>query len=217
MELTNSRTDVSESSYPIATRPRSQPVSQASAITRNAITRNYESRCAMFEAIKALIQNLFETARPRTAAKGHSSWLATAALLTRVATVHDEMSAGRRKKLYALLKAAFQLDDLTVAQLIDQSAEVARNAVDLYRFTRTLGEALDNEGRCQTVRMMWEIVYADGKPNEFEANIIWRAADLLGVSSRQRVALRQLVLADNATLARVSATSGASRSTALSH
>ena len=65
--------------------------------------------------------------------------------------------------------------------------------------------------------MMWEIVYADGKPNEFEANIIWRAADLLGVSSRQRVALRQLVLADNATAARVSATSGASRSEALSY
>jgi uncharacterized tellurite resistance protein B-like protein len=152
----------------------------------------------MFESIKALIPNLFESARPRTAAKGHSSWLATAALLTRVATVHDEMSVGRREKLYALLKAAFQLDDLTVAQLIDQSAEVARNAVDLYRFTRKLREVLDNDGRYQTVRMMWEIVYADGKPNEFEANIIWRAADLLGVSSRQRVALRQLVLADNA-------------------
>jgi len=171
----------------------------------------------MFEAIKALIPNLFEGARPRTAAKGHSSRLATAALLTRVATVHDEMSAGRRKKLCALLKATFQLDDLAVAQLIDQSAEVARNAVDLYRFTRTLGEALDDEGRHQTVRMMWEIVYVGGKPNELEANIIWRAADLLGVSSRQRVALRQLVLADNASVALTSATSGARRSAALSH
>lgn len=213
MELTSSRTDVSESSDPIATGPRSDRVSHASL----ANTYNYESRCAMFEAIKALIPNLFESARPRTAAKGQSSWLATAALLTRVATVHDEMSAGRRKKLYALLKAAFQLDDPTVAQLIDQSAEVARNAIDLYRFTRTLREALDNEGRYQTVRMMWEIGYADGKPNEFEANIIWRAADLLGVSSRQRVALRQLVLADNASVAQVSAASGASRSTTLSH
>jgi uncharacterized tellurite resistance protein B-like protein len=79
------------------------------------------------------------------------------------------------------LKAANQLYDPTVTQLIDQSAEVARNAVDLYRFTRTLREVLDNEGCYQTVRMMWEIVYADGKPNEFETNIIWRAADLLGV------------------------------------
>ena len=80
-----------------------------------------------------------------------------------------------------------------------------RNAIDLYHFTRKHSEVLDDEGRYQTVRMMWEIVYADRKPNEFEANIIWRAADLLGVSSRQRVALRQLVLADNAALARVGA------------
>ena len=140
MKLTNSRTDVPESSDPIAAGPRSQKGSQGT--------------------------------RPRTAAKGHGSWLATAALLTRVATVHDEMSAGRRKKLHALLKAAYQLDDLTVTQLTDQSAEVARNAVDLYRFARTLREGLDNDGCSQTVRMMWEIVYADGKPNEFEANII---------------------------------------------
>ena len=212
MKLTNSHTDVPESSDPICCRARAQGGSQASAITYNC-----ESRCAMFEAIKALIPNLLEGTQPRTAAKEHSSWLATAALLTRVATVHDEMSAGRRKKLCALLKAAYQLDDPTVTQLIDQSAEVARNAVDLYRFTRTLREVLDNEGCYQTVRMMWEIVYADGKPNEFEANIIWRAADLLGVSSRQRVALRQLVLADNATAPRVSAISGASRSEALSY
>ena len=39
-----------------------------------------------------------------------------------------------------LLKVASQLDDLTVAQLIEQSAEVARNAVDLYLFTRSLGK-----------------------------------------------------------------------------
>jgi uncharacterized tellurite resistance protein B-like protein len=175
-----------------------------------AIGNNHEGRYAMFESIKALIPDLFESARPRTAAKDHGSWLATAVLLTRVATVHDEMSAGRRERLYTILKSAFQLDDLAAAQLIDQSAEVARNAVDLYRFTRKLREVLDDQGCYETVRMMWEIVYADGTPNEFEANIIWRAADLLGVSSRQRVALRQLVLADKGELGRVSPSSGAS-------
>jgi len=161
-------------------------------------TDNYESRRAMFESIKTFILNLFENARPRTAGQNHNSWLATAALLTRVATVHNEMSEDRRKKLYALLKSAFELDDLTTSQLIEESAAVDRNAIDLYHFTRKLSEILDDEGRYQTVRMMWEIAYADGKPNEFEANIIWRAADLLGVSSRQRVALRQLVLTDKA-------------------
>ena len=28
--------------------------------------------------------------------------------------------------------------------------------------------------------MMWEIVLADGRVNEFEDNLMWRAADLLG-------------------------------------
>ena len=55
--------------------------------------------------------------------------------------------------------------------------------------------------------MMWEVVYADGHANEFDANVIWRAADLLGVSSRQRVELRQRVSADRA----VPAHAGAAR------
>jgi len=37
--------------------------------------------------------------------------------------------------------------------------------------------------------------------NEFEHNIIWRAADLLGVSTRQRVELRQRIAAGRAALA----------------
>jgi uncharacterized tellurite resistance protein B-like protein len=41
--------------------------------------------------------------------------------------------------------------------------------------------------------MMWEIAYADGKVSEFEDNLIWRAADLLGISSRERIELRQRV------------------------
>ena len=36
-------------------------------------------------------------------------------------------------------------------------------------------------------------VIADGHVTEFEDNLMWRAADLLGVSSRDRIALRQRV------------------------
>ena len=38
---------------------------------------------------------------------------------------------------------------------------------------------------------MWELVYADGKVHEFEDNLIWRAAELLGVSSEVRIRLKQ--------------------------
>ena len=45
------------------------------------------------------------------------------------------------------------------------------------------------------IEMMWEVAYSDGRITEFENNLIWRVADLLGVSARERIALRQRVTA----------------------
>jgi len=134
----------------------------------------------MFGSIKTLISNLVENAKPSNSANGYDNWLATAALLTRVATVHNEMSEDRRKKLYTVLRSTFRLDDPTTAQLIEESTAVDREAIDLYHYTRQLNEEFDDEDRRHTVRMMWEVVYADGNANEFEANIIWRAATCWG-------------------------------------
>ena len=41
--------------------------------------------------------------------------------------------------------------------------------------------------------MMWELVYADGRVTEFEENVVWRAADLLAISSRDRIELKHRV------------------------
>jgi uncharacterized tellurite resistance protein B-like protein len=43
------------------------------------------------------------------------------------------------------------------------------------------------------VEMMWELVYADGHVSEFEENVVWRAADLLAISSRDRIELKHRV------------------------
>jgi len=156
----------------------------------------------MFRSVKTLFSYLAGEARPHTQTYDYDRWLVTAALLTCVATVHREMSEVRRKTLRIILRSRFGLDDHAVARVLEEAAAVNRIAIDLYHFTHQLNELLDDESRVQTVRMMWEVVYADGHANEFEANIVWRAADLLGVSSRQRVELRQRVSADHAALTR---------------
>ena len=64
------------------------------------------------------------------------------------------------------------------------------DAVDLYHFTSVIMRQVDDAGRLKIVEMMWEIAYADGEVTEFEDNVVWRAADLLGVSSRDRIELK---------------------------
>ena len=154
----------------------------------------------MFGSLKVLLANVVGDGGREPQANNRDGWLVTAALLTRVATVHNEMSERRREVLDAILRSKFGLDDLMTARLLEEAAAANRAAIDIYQFIRKLNEILDDDGRRQIVRMMWEVVYADGRVNEFETNIIWRAADLLGVTSRQRVELRQRVLASRAGL-----------------
>jgi uncharacterized tellurite resistance protein B-like protein len=154
---------------------------------------------SMFGWLKSFISCLIGDARLQKF-EDTDCRLATAALLIRVATVNSEMSETRRKKLHAILKSCFGLDDLTTVQLIHDAAAADRSAVDLYHFTRQLNDVLDDEGRRRIVKMMWQIIYAHESVNEFESNIIWRTADLLGVPARQRIELRQRVAADKAAL-----------------
>lgn len=121
--------------------------------------------------------------------------LAAAALLIRVSTIDGDMSAVARNRLHGVLKSRFALDDAATAELIDAGITADRNAIDLYHFTSMINRALDEEGRLRMVEMMWEIIYADGRVTEFEENVIWRASDLLGISSRARIEMRQRVAA----------------------
>jgi uncharacterized tellurite resistance protein B-like protein len=121
--------------------------------------------------------------------------VASAALLIHAATVDGNFGDAERVNLRKLVKTRFDLDDDTAEQLIAQAAEAEQEAVDFYRFTSLLMRKLDEEGRLHFVGMMWQMVYADGRVTEFEENLIWRVADLLGISSRQRIALRERVAA----------------------
>jgi uncharacterized tellurite resistance protein B-like protein len=154
----------------------------------------------MFGLLKAFILHLLEGARCQKQLANGDCRLATAALLVRVATVNGEMSQTRRKKLHAVLKSSFGLDYVTTTQLIEGAAAAERSAIDLYHFTRQLNEVLDDEGRRRIVGMMWEIIYVDGSVNECEAIISWRASDLLGVSARERIELRQRTVSSRAGL-----------------
>ena len=145
-------------------------------------------------SLKTLITNCTADAAPQS--KEEKARVATTALLIRVATADSDMSERKRRGVHAILKSGFELDDAAATRLIEEGHAAERKAIDLYQFTRQIKDAFDEEGRRRVVQMMWDTAYLDGGLNGFEANIIWRAADLLGVSTRQRVEMRQQAAAD---------------------
>jgi uncharacterized tellurite resistance protein B-like protein len=123
--------------------------------------------------------------------------LAATALLIHVVSLDGEPTEVERQKLHSLLQTRFQFDPATATQLIAEATLVEGEAVDLYHFTSVIMRSVDEEGRKRIVEMMWELVYADGNVSEFEDNVMWRAADLLGVSSRDRIQLKHRIAQDS--------------------
>ena len=121
--------------------------------------------------------------------------VAAAALLIHAALIDGNMSDAEREMLRTVIKERFELDDAATSELLEQATNAEHDAVDLYHFTSVLDRTLDEAGRRRIVEMMWEVAYADGRITEFEDNLIWRAADLLYVPSRERIELRRGVAA----------------------
>lgn len=119
--------------------------------------------------------------------------LAAAALLVHLISIDGEASDRERSKLRELLKSRFELDDAAVDELIESATRVEGEAVDIFHFTSRIMRAVDEKGRARIIEMMWELVYADDHISEFEESVVWRSADLLGISSNERIALKNRV------------------------
>lgn len=119
--------------------------------------------------------------------------LAVAAILVHIIAVDGVITADERTRLREVLQAHYSLSPQETETLVTEATRRDDEAVDLYAFTSVLKRELDEEGRRGVVEAMWEMVYADGEVSEFEDNVVWRVAELIGVSSRERVFIRQSI------------------------
>ena len=150
----------------------------------------------MLDGLRQFIADVVSPEAPRGRAFDDNDYrLAATALLIHVISIDGEPSAAEQRKLHSLIENRFELDPGTADRLIASATRVEGDAVDLYHFTSVIMRQVDEAGRLKIVEMMWEIAYADGDVDEFERNLIWRAADLLGISSRDRIELKHRVAA----------------------
>jgi len=149
----------------------------------------------MLAELKEFLSELIDGQKPQHQFAENDYRRAAAALLVHVATLDGDLTDAKRNKLHAILETQYGLDAAATDELIAEATQDDREAVDFYHFTSLLMRTLDEAGRLRIVEMLWEMVYADGNVTEFEANVMWRVADLLAVSSRDRIALRERVAA----------------------
>ncbi|MEM7693396.1 MAG: TerB family tellurite resistance protein [Pseudomonadota bacterium] len=117
--------------------------------------------------------------------------LSVAAILVHIIAVDGVITEDEKRRLREVLANKFGLGPTETETLVREATEREDDAVDLYAFTSVLKRELDEDGRREVVALMWEMVFADGEVSEFEDNVVWRVAELIGVSTRERMLIRQ--------------------------
>jgi len=147
----------------------------------------------MFERFRTFLDGLTGSGTP--VIEPGDPRIAIAALCIQVMEADGEVHEKERKKIRSMVKDHYQLDDASLNALIAAGETAESQAIDFFRFTSDIKRHFSEEQRIDLIGMLWEIVYADGKRSEMEDHVIWRIADLLGVSGRDRIIKRQEVAA----------------------
>lgn len=146
----------------------------------------------MFDIIRNFIGEFSEAEEPAEVAHSQLE-LAQAALMYSVVAVDGIVRKEERERMAEILSHQFEISEAEAKALARDARDAEHEAVDLYKFTSKLVHALEEEDRIKIIENLWEMVFADGVVHELEDNAVWRIAELLGVSSRDRMVLKQQV------------------------
>ena len=146
----------------------------------------------MFERLQHFLASLAGgDSRPTFAADDPR--IAVMALCIQVMEADGKVLETETAALRARFKEFYGVDEAELDALFAAGADAESEAIDFFRFTSELKRQLSEEQRVNLLGLLWEIVYADGERSEMEDHAIWRIADLLGVSGRERIMKRQEV------------------------
>ena len=110
-----------------------------------------------------------------------ASQLAVASLMITTAIHDGEFDDVEKDEILILLKNYYDLDDKRLTSLFDASLELVDNANDIQQFTSKINNVLNDDEKLMIVEMIWKIVIADGRIDDYENAIVRKLSGLLYV------------------------------------
>lgn len=119
--------------------------------------------------------------------------IAACALLLEIAHADDVFAPEERERIVRAVREDLGVPAADVAEVVRLAEEERRESVDLYQFTKLVGEKFSRAERLRLVEVIWGVVYADGALSAVENQLARRIAELLGFQHPEVQAVREKV------------------------
>ena len=120
--------------------------------------------------------------------------LAAAALLVEAASIDAEFDAAERQAILEVTQARLGLAENEANALLEAAEHAVGRSTQLLGFTRAIKDNFSYDERIELIEMLWEVVYADGRLDEHESQLMRRIGGLIYVSDKDRGLARKRVL-----------------------
>ncbi|HLF10205.1 MAG TPA: TerB family tellurite resistance protein [Gammaproteobacteria bacterium] len=148
----------------------------------------------MLKALSGFLDKAFRTDVVQASeTREHALQVATALLLIEVARADHQEDLTEDAAVFALIKDFFELSESECAMLIDEASRQADHATSLQIFTRRLHEQLTMGEKLRVVEMLWKVALADERLDKHEDYVVRKVADLLYISHRDLIRIRNQI------------------------
>ena len=118
---------------------------------------------------------------------GHDIHVATCALLVEIARIDGTFTKEEMETVISILKEKYGLSRENIDALIVEAEKQLEESVDLWQFARLINENYSNDEKTEIIETLWQIVYVDGKMDQYEHYLMNKLKNLLRVSHNQLI------------------------------
>ncbi|TNE28258.1 MAG: TerB family tellurite resistance protein [Alphaproteobacteria bacterium] len=125
--------------------------------------------------------------------QGDNLNLSIAALLVHIAAGDEDYDEKEQRAIRAILLNELDIPYEMITRMMEEAKKQSDDAIDFYGFVRVINRNFDQAGRLDVVRMLWRVVFADGKIKHKEDQLMRKICHLLGVVWHDSVILKEEV------------------------
>ena len=113
--------------------------------------------------------------------------VAVCALFVEMARIDGTFSQAELETILSILKDKYGVSGEHADALIEEADKELDQSVDLWQFARLINENYSTDEKIEVVETLWEIVYVDGKMDQYEHYLMNKLKNLLRLSHDQLI------------------------------
>lgn len=118
---------------------------------------------------------------------GHDLRVATCALFVEMARIDETFTKAEMETIISILKEKHGLSREHADALIEETDKELDESVDLWQFARLINENYSTDEKIEIVETLWQIVYVDGKMDQYEHYLMNKLKNLLRLTHGQLI------------------------------